>query len=262
MKKRILKYTFFVSAAFLLFACTKNSGVTNQAYTAYGITSTQGQLKINLAFAYTISNATMLIKINGNVVSNALATRTPFPGGGYNTNGSNYALYLNVPIGSNAVSVVIPKVGTNTDSVVLFNKTVTIPDNAPYTLHIADTATTTQSLLVKNNIDNLPTDYCRYRFVNLMPNMPSVDLYKDGILMQTGIAYMAASATFEIPYTTGTPSWTIRPNGAAVTTAAVATYASTNTLQKNVVLTVFAMGYNGQTGTRLPYLSFILDKNQ
>ena len=262
MKKRILKYTFFVSAAFLLFACTKNSGVTNQAYTAYGITSTQGQLKINLAFAYTISNATMLIKINGNVVSNALATRTPFPGGGYNTNGSNYALYLNVPIGSNAVSVVIPKLGTNTDSVVLFNSTVTIPDNAPYTLHIADTATTTQSLLVKNYIDNLPTDYCRYRFVNLIPNMPNVDLYKDGVLMQAGIAYMASSGTFEIPYTTGTPSWTIRPNGAAVTTAAVATYASTNTLQKNTVLTVFAMGYNGATGTRLPYLSFILDKNQ
>jgi hypothetical protein len=95
-----------------------------------------------------------------------------------------------------------------------------------------------------------------------MPNMPSVDLYKDGVLVQTGIAYMAASATFEMPYATGTPSWTIRPNGAAVTTAAVATYASTNTMQKNVVLTVFAMGYNGQTGTRLPYLSFILDKNQ
>ncbi len=262
MKKRILKYTFFVSAAFLLFACTKNSGVTNQAYTAYGITSTQGQLKINLAFAYTISNATMLIKINGNVVSNALATRTPFPGGGYNTNGSNYALYLNVPIGSNAVSVVIPKLGTNTDSVVLFNSTVTIPDNAPYTLHIADTASNTKSLLVKNYIDNLPTDYCRYRFVNLIPNMPNVDLYKDGVLMQAGIAYMASSGTFEIPYTTGTPSWTIRPNGAAVTTAAVATYASTNTLQKNTVLTVFAMGYNGATGTRLPYLSFILDKNQ
>ena len=128
MKKRILKYSFFVSAAFFLFACTKNSGVTNQPYTAYGTPSTQGQLKINLAFAYTISNATMLIKINGNVVSNALATRTPFPGGGYNTNGSNYALYLNVPIGSNAVSVVIPKLGTNTDSVVLFNSTVTIPD--------------------------------------------------------------------------------------------------------------------------------------
>ena len=262
MKKRILKYTFFVSAAFLLFACTKNSGVTNQAYTAYGITSTQGQLKINLAFAYTISNATMLIKINGNVVSNALATRTPFPGGGYNTNGSNYALYLNVPIGSNAVSVVIPKVGTNTDSVVLFNKTVTIPDNAPYTLHIADTAATTQSLLVKNYIDNLPQDYCRYRFVNLIPNMPNVDLYKDGVLMQAGIAYMASSGTFEIPYATGTPSWTIRPNGAAATSAAVATYASTNTLQRNTVLTVFAMGYNGSTGTRLPYLSFILDKNQ
>jgi len=262
MKKRILKYSLLATTFFLLFACTKNSGVTNQPYTAYGITSTQGQLKINLAFAYTTNYTTMLIKINGNVVSNALATRTPFPGGGYNTNGSNYALYLNVPIGSNAVSVVIPKVGTNTDSVVLYNTTVTIPDNAPYTLHIADTTTNTKSLLVKNYIDNLPTDYCRYRFVYLIPNMPSVDLSKDGVLVQTGIAYMAASNTFEIPYTTGTPSWTIRANGALATSAAVATYASTNTLQKNTVLTVFAMGYNGQTGTRLPYLSFILDKNQ
>jgi hypothetical protein len=263
MKKQILKYSFLVTAFFLLFACKKESGVTNQAYNAYGVSSMQGQLKINLAFAYTINYNTMLIKINGNVVSNALATRTPFPGGGYNTNGSNYALYLNVPIGSNAVSVVIPKVGTNADSVVLYNTTVNIPDNAPYTLHIADTASNTRSLLVKNYIDNLPTDYCRYRFVNLIPNMPNVDLYKDGVLMQAGIAYMASSGTFEIPYTTGTPSWTIRANGAAATSAAVATYASTNTLQRNVVLTVFAMGYNGQTtGTRIPYLSFTLDKNQ
>jgi len=111
-------------------------------------------LKINLGFAYTINYNTLLLKINDSTVSSPLATRTPFPGGGYNTNGSNFALYLAVNQGDNKVSVVIPKFGTSVDSVVLYSTKINIPDNSPYTLHIADTLVNatqnnTQSILVK-----------------------------------------------------------------------------------------------------------------
>jgi len=253
----------------MVYACTKNSGITNQPYYTYG-TDTTGLLKINVAFAYTVNYNTMLIKVNGQVVSNAIATRTPFPGGGYNTNGSNFALYLSVPKGSNTVSVVLPKVGTTTDSLVFFSGTVNIPDNAPYTLHVTDTAANVKSLLVKNLINAVDSGFCRFRFVNLIPNLPAVDLYLNGTLMKSNIAYLSTTDTFSVRIGANapnyasftTPTWAVRPAGALATSTATATYASTNSLQNAVVMTIFSMGYSGSTGTRLPYVSFILDKNQ
>lgn len=275
MKKHILKYFIPVAAICFLYACTKKDGVTNQPYTAYGVSSTQGQLKINLAFAYTIDYATIMIRVNGNIVSNALQSRTPFPGGGYNTRGQNFALYLSVPQGSNTVSVVLPKVGTNTDSVVLYTTTVTIPDSNPYTLHITDTlvnATTnnTKNVLVKNVVNDMDTGWCRFKFVNLIPNASAVDLYLNGVLIKSNLAYLTPTDTFSVRtgvnapgyLSTGITTWAVRPAGAAATSTAIASYASANGLQSQMVLTIFSMGYSGATGTRLPYLAFTLDKNQ
>jgi hypothetical protein len=267
MKKNLFKYLLPVVAVIAFYACTKNTGITNQPYDAYGgLNGTNGQLKINLAFAYTVDYSTILIKLNGNVVSNSLQTRTPFPGGGYNTRGSNFALYLSVPIGDNTVSVILPKVGTTTDSIVLYTTKVTIPDSNPYTLHIADTAANTKSILVKNLIDPVDTAFCRYRFVNLVPNSP-IDLYLNGNLVKGNIAFLAATDTFRIPIlaafgTSTTPTWTIRPAGASASSTAIATYASASSWQNQAVMTVYSMGYNGGTGTRAPFVSFTLDKNQ
>jgi hypothetical protein len=271
MKKNSLKYFIPVAALFLLYACKKSDGISNQEYVAYGTPATQGQLKINLAMAYTVDYANMLIKVNGTPVSNLLQTRTPFPGGGYNTRGSNFALYLSVPQGSNAVSVVLPKAGTNVDSIVLFNGTVVVPDNEPYTLHIADTATTIKTVLVKNIISDMDTGRCRFKFVNLIPNVPAVDLYLNNVLIKSNLAYLVASDTFSIrtgvnqpgyiPGTT-TTTFAVRPAGAASTTTALASYPSNSTLQSQQALTIYTMGYSGSTGTRLPFISFTLDKNK
>jgi hypothetical protein len=274
MKKHTIKYILGFLAVALVYACQKESGITNQPYSAYDITSTQGQLKINLGFEYTINLSTMLLKINDSVVSNPIATRTPFPGGGYNTNGSNFALYLGVKQGDNKVSVVVPKFGTIIDSIVLFSKTITIPDNAPYTLHIADTMVSptvnnTQSVLVKNIINDMDTGWCRFKFVNMIPNLPSVDLYLNGVKIKSAIPYMTATDTFSVRtgvfqpgYTGATTTWAVRPAGALVTSTATASYASANGLQSQKVMTIFSMGYSGMTGARLPYVSFTLDKNQ
>lgn len=275
MKKAILKYFIPVAVVLFMYACTKSDGITNQPYDAYGVSSTQGQLKVNLAFAYTVDYSNLLLKVNGQVVSNLIQSRTPFPGGGYNTRGSNFALYLTVPQGSNTVSVVMPKAGTSTDSVVLYTTSVTIPDNNPYTLHITDTvlnATTnnTKSVLVKNVINSVDTGFCRFKFVNLIPNTPAVDLYLNGVLIKSNLAYLTASDTFSVRtgvnapgYVAGaTATWAIRAAGALPTSTAIASYASSNGLQSQFVMTMFGMGYAGSTGTRLPYLSFTLDKNQ
>lgn len=274
MKKLILKYCLPLSAAFFLYACTKSNGITNQPYSSYGIAATQGQLKINYASAY-LANPSVLLKVNGLVVSNLITGRTPFPGGGYNTNGSNYALYLSVPQGSNTVSVVRPKVGTSTDSVVLYTTTITIPDNSPYTLHITDTlvdgtTNNTKSVLTKNSINTVDTGFCRFRFVNLLPNVSALDLYLNGILIKSNISYLQATDTFSVRtgvnapgYTSAaSPTWAIRPAGALATSTALASYVSINALQSTMVMSIFSMGYSGLTGTRLPYVCFTLDNNQ
>ena len=261
-----------------MYACKKDSSATVLPYSLYGASAIQGQLKINYNSAYT-ANPSVFLKINGQVVSNLITSRTPFPGGGYNTNGNNVPIYLSVPLGVDTVAVVIPKSGTNVDSVVLYKTTVTIPDNSPYTLHIADTmvnATTnkTQSLLIKNLINTVNPGFCRFRFVNLIPNLSGVDVYLNGVLIKSNIGYLQATDTFSVATglnapgvpagstTAPTPTWAIRVAGASPTSAALASYASSNGLQSQFVLTGFFMGYSGATGTRLPYLSFTLDKNQ
>ena len=261
--KKIIKVSLPLLILITFYACSKKDGITNQSYDAYGVATTQGLLKINLAFAYTIDYATFLIKINGKVVSNALQSRTPFPGGGYNTRGSNFALYLNLPQGTNTVAVIVPKRGTETDSIVYYTGSVIIPDNAPYTLHLTDTLGNptngkTQTLLVKNVINSMDTGFCRFKFVNLLPNLPSADLYLNGVLIKSNIPYLTATDTFSVRtgvwapgYVAGvTATWTVRPAGALSTSVATATYASSTTLQSQAVMTIFSMGYVGGLTTR------------
>lgn len=274
MKKSNFKYLLGILAVVLIYACSKTSGVTNLPYQTYNVPLSQGQLKINLGFAYTVNYNTLLLKINDSVVSNSLTTRNPFPGGGYNTGGSNFALYLAVKQGDNTVAVVIPKFGTKIDSIVLYSTKITIPDNNPYTLHIADTLVSptlnnTQSVLVKNIINDMDTGWCRFKFVNMIPNLPAVDLYLNGVKIKSAIPYMNATDTFSVRtgvyqpgYTGATTTWAVRPAGALSTSTATASYASSNGLQSQKVMTIFTMGYAGMTGTRLPYVCFTLDKNQ
>ncbi len=266
-----------VAALFLLYACKKDNGITNQAYDQYGglAVTTKAELKVNVAYAYTVNSVNALIKINGSPVSNLVAGRTPFPGGGYNTNGSNFAIYLTVPQGNNTVSVVIPKVGTSTDSIVLYSTPVALPDAGPYTLHITDTlvngtTNNTKSVLVKNFISNIDTGRVRFRFVNLIPNLAAVDLYLNGLLLKSNINYLSATDTFSVRTGVNAPGFVvgvvpviaIRPAGAASTTTAIASYTSTSILQSTLALTIFSMGYNAGTGVRIPYVSLTLDKNE
>lgn len=262
------------SALLTVYACQKSDGVINQPYATYGIDSS-GLLKINIGSAYYADYATLTLKVNGVVKGTGLQQRAPFPGGGYNTRGSNYALYLAVPKGNDTISLAIPKVGTSIDSVVLYSTVINIPDNSPYTLHIADTlvnltSNNTKSVLVKNPSTGMDTGYCKFRFVNLMPNLAAVDLYLNGILMKSNIPYLQTTDTFTVRTGVNAPgyssatttTWAVRPAGAAATSTALASYASANGLQSQRVLTIYSMGYSGGTGGKQPYLCFILDNNQ
>jgi hypothetical protein len=177
---------------------------------------------------------------------------------------------MSVPLGSNAVSIVMPRFGTNVDSVVLFSTNVNIADNTPQTLHLTDTAANMKSVLVKNNIVGIADGMCRFNFVNLMPNAGAVDLYLNGILMRANIPYLGASGAMDIPVGINAPgfvsgattTWAVRRTGSTATSAALVSFASASGLQSGGALTGFCMGYSGATGARLPFLAMTLDKNQ
>jgi len=266
----MIKYIMPLALLFVFASCKKNTGVTNQPYDTYGTPANKGQLKGNLAFAYAIDYANLRIKLNGAYVSNLLQSRTPFPGGGFNTRGSNFALYMSVPLGRNEVSIVMPRTNTNIDSVVLFSTNVNIADNTPQTLHITDTAANTRSVLVRNNIVGIADGMCRFNFVHLMPNVPAVDLYLNGVLMRANIPYLGTSGAMDIPVGINAPgfvsgattTWAVRAAGATSTSAALVSFANASGLQSGVALTGFCMGYAGATGARLPFLAMTLDRNQ
>jgi Domain of unknown function (DUF4397) len=255
MKKTIINSLLF-STIVLAFSCTKKVDYlvdrtfasTNDAY-----------LKINYLSAY-VANPPVQLSINGQRVGGLISGRTPFPGGGYNTNGSNFPDYLSVVSGANTLSIAIPKKGSNTDSVALFSTSLTLTAGKKYTVHVSDTSTKTSALLIEDNMDFIEYGKARYKFVNMMPNVPFIDLYYGTTRIATGIRYLGESNYFTLPFSTTATAWTIRETGTLPTSTALATYSSINTTLNQRGYTVFALGYKGATAARLPYVSFLLNK--
>ncbi|WP_342645465.1 DUF4397 domain-containing protein [Mucilaginibacter sp. CSA2-8R] len=230
--------------------------------------SDQALLKINYVSAYA-NNRSVYFKLNDQRVSGLLTWRTPFPGGGYNTGGSNTSDFLQVNPGNVKLSVVLPrKVDNGTDSLELYSTTLQIAAGKNYTVHITDTAATTKSLLTEENFTRPDTATTRYRFVNLMPNVPSVDVYygtataadqsTDSLLL-SNVPYLQMSNEFKLR-AGNSKTWKIRAAGAAKTSATViASYLSASVVLNQRVYTAFACGYNGKTtAAQKPYVSFFL----
>lgn len=253
---------FFMLALFA--ACDKNE-IT---YSDYQLVSPNDAfLKVNFNIAY-YNNPSFFIKVNGDRVSPSIATRYPFPGGGYNTLGDSRADYLRFTPGELQLSVILPKKGTTTDSLEVFKTNVSLQAGKNYTLHLTDTAANIKSLLTEDNVSVPDSGFARYRFVNLMPNVPSIDLYYGAsatdhtvdTLIAGGISYL--TSTGDIRLSSGlSKTWKIRPAGLAKTATPIAHYTSASTFSNSRAYTIFATGYNGKTSTvQRPYVSFFLVK--
>lgn len=215
-------------------------------------------LKINYASAYN-TNPSVILSLNDARVSNPITARTPFPGGGYNTGGGSQGDYLAVPAGSNKLAISIPNKSFHADSIVLFTTTMNLDPDKYYTAHITDTAANTKIVLTQDDRSLPDTGKTRFRFVNLMPNVPSIDLYYGTTKVASSVPYLGFTdyITMQVPPTA--LAWSIREAGASPTSTALATYSSANTTLARRVYTGFAMGYKGQTSTtRKPYISFML----
>jgi len=242
------------ATALLLTACNKKDLVSplDVNYTN-GLTN----IKIVHASAYAVNN-TVQLKVNDVRVSNNITYSTPFPGGGLNTGGGSAPWYLSITPGITKVSMSVQKVGTNIDSIPLYTGSLNLAANIYYTAYIADTGVNTLFLMFGENRTMPDNGTSRFKFINLIPNLPAADLYYNTTKVASNIPYGFGGPDF-IQNKNDTTRWTIRAAGALPTSAALATYPATGSATQVIpnqrILTVYSRGYVGATGTRAPAIS-------
>ncbi len=259
MMKIFSTLTIVSVAAVLLFnGCKKNQ--LNFADFEY-VDANQAKIKVNYNVAF-FADPFVQIKINGVRVSGLnVATRYPFPGGGFNTLGGSTGDYLPINPGNTEILISIPKKGTSIDSVEIYKTTMTTAPGKYYSLHVADTAAR-KGLPVEEDISLPDSGFVRYRFVNLMANVPAMDLYLGSKLVASNVPFMGIGTAFTLPTSEATISttWAIRPAGALPTSTAISSYNSASTILSRRVYTVFATGYSGlgsaTTEKRRPLVAF------
>lgn len=256
--KIFLKISMSLLAVVLFIGCEKNK---DNVFSEYDLVdqSTNAFIKVNYNVAF-FKNPGVQLKINGTRVSGLLNTRYPFPGGGFNTLGGSTGDYFPVAPGNAEISLSIPKRGTLLDSVEIYKTTVQLAVSKRYSLHVADSLVR-KSLLVDEDVSLPDSGFFRMRFVNLMANVPSIDLYNGSVLVAAGVPFMGISDSFTLP--SGLPTsnvWNIRAGGSLPTSTVIATYTSASTILQRRVYTAFANGYTGfptsGTDPRKPYISF------
>ena len=255
MKNIILNF-LAVTMIFVVSSCNKE---TDYKATQTFPTGNTAYLKVNYASLHA-SNPSVQIAINDVRVSGSIVGRTPFPGGGFNTGGASLPDYLAVNAGVNKLSIVGLNRGTQRDSVVMFFTNINLQAGKFYTAHVTDTAARTQALILEDILGFKDTT-SRYRFVNLMPNVPLVDLYYGTTLVSSAIPYLNSSAYFDLPAPAVALPWSIRETGTPPTSTALAVLTEVRTSTRGRMYTAFALGYRGQTlATTRPYISFLLNQ--
>jgi hypothetical protein len=256
--KHKISISIFVLFTILLVGCKKNT------YKVVERTSNEGSAQVKLGYlsAYTVTPNTILY-INDLPVSNTLTAPFGFPGGGLNIGGLTNGDYLFVTPGAVKIQGFRPIPGTGNIMTKLFEFIQAFSANTNYTFYITDTAASTAGFSIEDTKIKPDSGFARLKFVNAMPNVAAIDLYKGtnnttATLYQSNIAYKAASAIFDLPVPV-VDSFFTRPAGALPTTAPMTRRAFTLTNQR--IYTMLARGYNGSVlSTLIPHLSVIINQ--
>ncbi len=258
-----MKKTFIaVLIAALMFGACKQDASDILKSTYDTDISQFARLKINYA-SVKRANPSFQIKINETKVSGLITARYPYPGGGFNTGGLSTGDYLAVPVGTNKIKISIPNVGTSNDSITFYDGSINLPDLGHYTFHVTDTGASMKTALFKEDLNMDPLALPKFKVVNLMPNVPAIDLYFGPTLLASNITYLKSSPEFSIDTSQTNKIWTVRAAGTGATGVAIATYDGANTVNTGRKYTGFAMGYSGLAGTtepRRPFISFFYTK--
>ncbi|MBK7433865.1 MAG: DUF4397 domain-containing protein [Chitinophagaceae bacterium] len=259
MKHKIILSATILTALIWVLGCKKNSFKVTERTNSEG----SAQVKLGYFSAYSVLPNTILY-INDKPVSNTLVAPIGFPGGGFNTGGSSNGDYLWVTPGSNKIQGFTPIPGTGNLMTKLFEFTQTFDANSSYTFYITDTAANTKGFSVPDSKTAPDSGFCRIKFVNCMPNLAALDLYKGAnntvaTLFAGNVAYQSYTTNFDVALPTD--SFFIRPAGALITTAPIARRAFAANLTNKRIYTLLARGYNGSTATNLaPNLSVLVNQ--
>ncbi|CCH03060.1 hypothetical protein FAES_5061 [Fibrella aestuarina BUZ 2] len=195
-------------------------------------------------------------KFSANAPSGATATSPGFAVGlpfnsTYPGTGSNYAI---VSPGSVSLSLTSPATTTVASATAIGATTATLDDNAYYSLFVVGAGAQPETVLLKDELAPLnPTTSFYVRFVNLIPGTTTYDvLLADGTtVVARQVAYKAASSFITVP-AIGSQSFLLRATGSATN---IGTTYAFNSANDGRVLTLFARGVTGRTGTAAPALN-------
>jgi hypothetical protein len=241
-----------------LLACEKNKFQITERNFPEG----KAQVKIGFFQAWTIQPTTHLY-INDARVSSTVTAPISFPGGGFNMGGSSNGDYLQIDPGNIKIQGFSVFAGTPNTIAKLFENSQIYEGNKRYTLFVTDTAASTQTFAVEDDAVAPDSGFARVRFVNALPNLPAVDLYKGAnattaTILIPNIAYKAATTWQDVQAPAG-DSFFIRPAGAPITATPVARRSFT--FGNRRIYTMLCRGYNGQTSTNLaPNISMIVNQ--
>lgn len=240
----------------MFFSCKKNEFNTTERDYVNGKTL----VKVGL-FSMSASPSPLVIYDNDARISPALSIPYGYPGGGYNVGGSVNADYLALNPGANKFSFYIMLTNINYIQGKAFETTQNLEADKRYSLFIADTSSNTVAVLAPDNgAGKIDSGYARIRFVNLIPNSPALDLYKNDSLLISNITYKNFSGYIDIPSSL-VDSFAIRPTGTPKDYAKNATaYYRLSTNTEKRIFSVIARGYIGATTPRNPNVTVLLNK--
>lgn len=189
----------------------------------------------------------------------------PAPGGGYNTLGSVNPDYYAVPAGTHLLTLAVPKAGTNQDSIIYFNGSITLAPDIRQTVMLTDTGTAAVATVITDLIADPFPGNARAKFFNGIPDGGAIDLYitpsgGSPTLLAGSIAYRATSGYFEFPAGTTTLNFKIVKAGLPVTSfLAEYNFAAS---QAGRVYTIFSRGYSvlSTTDSRGPRVSIVVNR--
>lgn len=245
-----------VFAVGLIFGCKKNTFSKTER------TSPDGKALIKFGlFSMYPTATTLTIYQNDQKFSASVASPYGYPGGGFNTGGSSYADYLALDPGNVKFDVAIVYPNLNFVQGKVYNATYPLAANKKYTMLVADTATTTTSVLLEDNFPGtLDSGYAYFRISNLIPNSGSLDFYKNDSLIAAGVAYKATTDLIKLPASLA-DSFAIRPAGTPKGYALQATaYYRLVTNTNKRIFSLISRGYIGSTTPRNPTISLIINK--
>jgi hypothetical protein len=244
--KRVFSIIAFLMLATWWVGCEKNKyGVTERTEV-----TDKALVKIGY-FVASITNQPVQAKINGSRVSPTLAYNTPFPGGGLNTGGSNNSDFLVLDPGNVNVQLSIPKVGTETDSVKVFDAQFTFTAKRQ-TLFLTDSFPNITGVLVDNETPaTTDSGKVRINFVHLIPNVGPVDLYKGAEKLKENIGYKESTEFFDT--FAGNATYAIKEAGTSTTIASRAIAPAAGR-----IYTFFSRGFKGAAGGLVPNVSAII----